>query len=145
MTQSYYGGDAGGDLDNVYRPYHRSMNNTGYYDRAAPYGLYDQQRRDLRMEYGDRSNARGMMPEHDNHGPNDHPRRRVAVAVRINQFVWPIQKLIVITVFEMPSSKDQMLGRSRRWQRLYGMQGSRDRRVAVQFRPGMSTDQQFLP
>lgn len=78
MTQSYHGGS---DFDAFNRPHHRNMANTAYYERAAPYTLYEP-RHDLRQEYA------GRIPTHTAIQEPDEPltaggqaRRRIAVAV----------------------------------------------------------------
>ncbi|KAK4951015.1 hypothetical protein LTR10_011008 [Elasticomyces elasticus] len=78
-TQSYYGG--GGDYDTYHRPLHRSQSTAGYYDRATPYGCYDQPRQELRAEYDGRQSTRTIIHEPELEIGNVGSRRRIAVAV----------------------------------------------------------------
>ena len=80
-TQSYYGS---GDFDTLYRPNHRHVHNTSYYDRASPYAYYNHPPRpDDRPEYHRRPITRAIIHEQEDNSPADHPqRKRIAVAVR---------------------------------------------------------------
>lgn len=81
MTQSYHGGS---DFDAFNRTSHRSMANATYYDRSAPYTLYEP-RHDVRHDYA------GRIPTHTAIQEPDEPltaggqaRRRIAVAVSMH-------------------------------------------------------------